>query len=292
MKTSESVQTLTICEQIEKLNLKNTYASQITDHRYIIFTDLDGTMIGHDDYQFGSVPAILHKLQQQCVSVIFNTSKTWAEVQEIQKQLNYFAPCVVENGGGIHVPALGPWQPLTALKLEGSVSREDINKVLDQVGQEFNFERFRDWNINKLIQHTGLQAKQAEQANQRLYSEPLLWCDTSTALVRFKAKLQDFGLRLVQGGRFCHVMGQQDKSIAMAVLIAAYESEFNSRPLTIALGDNQNDHLMLLNADIACVMPLPDRPVMQLQRKSATLYSNVQAPQGWTDFITQLLFES
>ena len=43
--------------------------------------------------------------------VIFNTSKTWAEVQELQKTLDYYFPCVVENGGGIHISAQSNWKP-------------------------------------------------------------------------------------------------------------------------------------------------------------------------------------
>ena len=67
----------------------------------LIATDLDGTLLNHDDYAFGALATSVQKLAKRGIPVVFNTSKTPAECVELQKKFGVSAPMIVENGGGI-----------------------------------------------------------------------------------------------------------------------------------------------------------------------------------------------
>ena len=50
-------------------------------NRIAIFTDLDGTLIRHEDYSFAPVKALLRKLQFKHIPVVLASSKTRAEIE-------------------------------------------------------------------------------------------------------------------------------------------------------------------------------------------------------------------
>ena len=70
----------------------------------IIFSDLDGTLIGHSTYSYKAALAALHLLKEKKVPLIFCTSKTRAEINKYRKELGIKDPFISENGGAIFVP--------------------------------------------------------------------------------------------------------------------------------------------------------------------------------------------
>ncbi len=259
----------------------------LNQNNCLLFTDLDGTLLGHHDYEVGRVPVMLQSLTTLGWPVIFNTSKTWAEVQVLQSSLSYYNPCVVENGGGIFCPKNGHWVPI----LEETVflSRDYINAQLDTLNSVYQFQRMRDWSVDDIVANTGLSKSIAHLANERLFSEPVLWQDTELHLTQFRTEVENVGLKLVRGGRFCHLMGGQDKSTAMMQLVTAYEKAVGIRPLVIALGDNHNDKKMLETADVACILTLPHKATLVLERQSNVVVPTRAAPYGWCDAIDHIL---
>ncbi|NEO25915.1 MAG: HAD hydrolase family protein, partial [Kamptonema sp. SIO4C4] len=76
----------------------------MTNKQLLIFTDLDGTLLGSDDYRYeAAVPAIA-QLQQRAIPLIPVTSKTRAEVEVLRHALHLTDPFIVENGSGIFIP--------------------------------------------------------------------------------------------------------------------------------------------------------------------------------------------
>lgn len=277
------------------LHLTPLMQERLFQHRFILFTDLDGTMLGHDEYDLAQVPALLQKIHELGCSVIFNTSKTLAEVKALQQKLNYFAPCIVENGAGLYIPDelkhekanLIDWSLLETNQFPGAVTRDTLLSFLAGISG-FRFQQMSQWSCETVMLHTGLDRVSAVLANQRHYSEPLLWEDSDTQLVHFTQKVEKAGLRLVRGGRFCHLMGQHDKSGAMQVLQKAYELSKGFEVISIALGDNHNDKRMLELADIACVIPLPGREPLPISHPHMLVASSV-APKGWVESIGFIL---
>lgn len=70
----------------------------------IIFTDLDGTFLNHDDYSFSDSLKGVIKILNENIPLIFTTSKTKIEVETLHQQLKINEPFIVENGAALFIP--------------------------------------------------------------------------------------------------------------------------------------------------------------------------------------------
>ena len=68
----------------------------------LVFTDLDGTLLDHDDYSFSAAVPALALLRELHILVIANTSKTLAELEGLKKAMGNLHPCIVENGSALY----------------------------------------------------------------------------------------------------------------------------------------------------------------------------------------------
>lgn len=258
-------------------------------NNYLIFTDLDGTLLDHDDYSFTQAIPALKTIQRFNIPLIINSSKTHAEIEDIRKQMHNNCAFAVENGAALFLPE----GKLTSNneKLEQIIlgtPQTEILKILKNLRKQhgFCFKGFSDFSTEELMLETGLSKTQATLAKQRLASEPIKWLDTAENLNLFEQSLKNQNLQLIQGGRFLHVMGLNDKSTAMAWLL----NKFNySNRITIALGDSQNDQKMLEQADYAAVIRKLDNSYLQVNKNPEHIfYSEHPAPLGWQQAIEQL----
>ena len=69
--------------------------------RWIVFTDLDGTLLDAQNYSFKAAEKALHFLKQSGIPIIPCTSKTYLEVLKIRKQIQINDPFIVENGSAV-----------------------------------------------------------------------------------------------------------------------------------------------------------------------------------------------
>ena len=77
----------------------------MTTKSYLIFTDLDGTLIDHKNYSFGTNDKLIKKLIKNKHQVIINSSKTYIEIKKLIKKLNLEdMPFSSENGAFIFFP--------------------------------------------------------------------------------------------------------------------------------------------------------------------------------------------
>ena len=56
-------------------------------NNYLISTDLDGTFLGHKNFDYKINEILISKIAQRNIPIIFNTSKTFDEVIAIKKEL-------------------------------------------------------------------------------------------------------------------------------------------------------------------------------------------------------------
>ena len=64
----------------------------------IFMTDLDGTLLGHDDFSCGAIREDLLGLIRQDIKVVLNSSKTKAEIDLFCESLGVRLPFICENG--------------------------------------------------------------------------------------------------------------------------------------------------------------------------------------------------
>jgi mannosyl-3-phosphoglycerate phosphatase len=244
-----------------------------------VFTDLDGTLLDHDTYDWTPARPALTALRAAGVPVIPVTSKTLAELDVLCAALRLDGPRVAENGAVLAFPGEPP--RITA----PGIAR--IRTLLAGWRREtdWRFRGFGDMNLDDIVAATGLDAASARRAAQRLASEPVLWEDDDTALEAFRNRARQAGLATLQGGRFLHVLGVADKGTALRRVADA----LGGRRRTVALGDSPNDLAMLRAADVPVIVrrkrgepiALPDRPDARITPSPG--------PAGWNRVILDLL---
>ncbi len=263
----------------------------------LVFTDLDGTLLDHHSYSFSAALPALERLRKAGVPVIPVTSKTLAELAPLMQAFDNAHPCIAENGGLIALPP-GYFKALDGYPLQEGYRvielSSDYEKLLQtarrlRAEHEYQFRGFSDMSDAEVTACTGLPADQAALARRRLCSEPLLWLDTAAAFAQFRQALQATGLQLVQGGRFWHLMGNQDKASAIRQLCEQYRRAGFQHFRTVALGDSPNDIPMLAAVDIPIVIRRPDGSCLSLEGQTATCCSELPGPTGWNQTMLQLL---
>lgn len=70
----------------------------------MVFTDLDGTLLDHQTYSFAPAKPALAALRAARVPLVPCSSKSLAEMVELQQALELDGPLIVENGGGVFLP--------------------------------------------------------------------------------------------------------------------------------------------------------------------------------------------
>jgi len=265
----------------------------------LVFTDLDGTLLDHDSYQFDEALPAIQFLQTQGIPIIPTTSKTVAEMLIINRVLNNQHPFIAENGCIICFPQ-GYFQEPPKAEVCDSYSMiklapeyGEVLRVLHLLREteSFQFSGFNDMTVSNIAEETGLTIEQSQYAKQRACSEPIIWQSSEAELVRFKTLLARAGLRLIKGGRFWHVLGEANKAVAMQRLISIYAANGLVNINTIALGDSPNDIDMLNEADTAIVIKRKDGAQLSLASSSNVIYSNKPGPAGWNETVLTVLSE-
>ncbi|PXX89162.1 mannosyl-3-phosphoglycerate phosphatase [Marinobacter vulgaris] len=260
--------------------------------RLILFSDLDGTLLDHDSYDWSPAKPALARLEAGGIPVILNSSKTAAELRAIRGKLGNTAPFIVENGAAVVIPAnyFGPGQE--QMQSFGA-SRADVLALLAQCRAEgFQFRSFTDMSPAELAGHASLSEAEAELAKDRAGTEPLLWLGDENSQAKFRQKLEEHNCRLVQGGRFLHAMGSFDKADGVRFLLGKYKEHYPlENVIAVALGDSPNDQHMLEAADIAVIVRGAQSDSVSLPSQSRAIRSIKTGPAGWNECVLNLLIE-
>jgi len=269
-----------------------------TPPNFIIFTDLDGTLLDHYYYSFDPAREALEKINQQGIPLIICTSKTRAEIEFWRKKLKNHYPFISENGGAIFYPrpeTLPNLYPLRKIDHYFTIELGTPHPVL-----LMNFKNLKrslgekirgisEMNIAEVIELTGLPLEQALLAQKREYSEPFIFKGNPDEKEDLKALIQKFKLNLTEGGRFFHLMGGNDKGKAVSMVIKGYKNSYpNLR--SIGIGDSPNDLPMLQVVDIPILVQKPDKTYdRKIPPLPHLIYAPGVGPEGWNKALLEIL---
>src|SRR2546423_300740 len=91
-------------QPIEAEGAQAVFASAGAFRGWVVFTDLDGTLLDAETYRYDAARQGLDRLREHAIPLIICTSKTRAEVEPLRNELGNTDPFIVENGGALYVP--------------------------------------------------------------------------------------------------------------------------------------------------------------------------------------------
>ena len=267
-------------------------AREMDDLKIILMTDLDGTLLDHNTFDYEPIKTFMRELLDSGVEIIPNSSKTSEELDHFCADFGQRLPYVSENGAALYHSEMfsgefsseqrGPkvlGKPVVELMTvwtnQISSQLRELCVFLDETVRIFQSE------------HLGLSGEALDRAMRRNYSRPFIFQGSADEFDALKSEADQLHLNVLRGGRVCNLSGNHDKADSIPV-IRSLLSTTADRIVIVGLGDGDNDVKMLQGSDIACVIPRPNQPHLSFeatQKSQKIINASLPAPHGWQEAI-------
>ncbi|MBX3331243.1 MAG: HAD-IIB family hydrolase [Nitrospira sp.] len=240
--------------------------------RHILFTNLDGCLLDSDTYSFDEARPALESLRSEHIPVVLVSGKTRAEIEPLRERLDHHDPFIVENGAAVYVPLetfdFPPERSrrrssyhIIELGTPYALLRDVLRQIEDAVGTPLR--GFGDLSVDEIMATTGLSREDALRAMLREFDEPFLVNGPSKLIEEICRQIVARGLNWTRGGRFFHLMGNNDKGRAAEILLRCYkrQGQLRERPddlESIGIGDSLIDLPLLRMVDHPVLVQKPD----------------------------------
>jgi mannosyl-3-phosphoglycerate phosphatase len=267
--------------------------------RFLVFSDLDGTLLDHATYSFAPARPALEALRKKGIPLVFCTSKTRAETERIRVALGNGDPFITENGAAIYMPAgYFPADDPESIPDGGYLVRSfgtpygEIRRVLEKIRARVapSIRGFGDMSASEVAAACGFSLAEAEAAKMREFDEPFLSGDAES-LEAVQGAAREAGLQVVAGGRFRHLVGDNDKGRAVRTLAGIFERALGPAT-TVGLGDSLNDEPMLRSVDVPVLVRKPDGRHDPAVRVPGLVRAPGIGPDGWREAVLDILKSS
>jgi mannosyl-3-phosphoglycerate phosphatase len=261
---------------------------------YVVFTDLDGTLLDHHTYSYQLARPALEILFEKGYPLVICTSKTRAEIESFRAELDIRDPFISENGGAIFVPQgyfTGPFgfdKVVDSYRvIELGTDYHKIRRALKESERRSGCKAtgFGDLTAEEISRETGLDIRSAELSKQREYDEAFTVPDRE-CVSRLLEQIKEKGLNFTRGGRYFHIMGNNDKGQAVLMLTEIFRRQYD-HVVTIGLGDSDNDLPMLRAVDMPILVQKPGGSYATVE-EGFRLAKGI-GPAGWNSALLKIL---
>ena len=261
----------------------------------LIFTDLDGTLLDRDTYAWEAARPALDRLKRQGIPWVLVTSKTRAEVEFWRRawatstlSSSKTAAPPASRRGTFRMPFREAGAGTLTKSLEWGTPYQELVADLQAASRasRCRVRGFHEMTPEEVAGLCELPLEQAVLAKQREYDEPFLVLDPDRAGA-LVAAIEERGKQWTRGGRFWHILGANDKALAVEALRALFERG-NAPVRTIGLGDGLND-VSFLNVVDAPVLIRSAQAAELQARVPRGLVTDRPGPAGWNDAILALI---
>ena len=266
---------------------------------YVVFTDLDGTLLDYHTYSFEQALPALHLLKEKNVPLVISSSKTRKEIEYYREKIDNHHPFISENGGGIFIPKgyfdfslreifheISELNSYDVVKM--GAAYPELRRALQILKSKgVQVRGFGDMTVGELSALAGISLQEAEMAKDREFDEPFVFDGDESETRRLIDEIRGLGFMSSQG-RFFHIIGNSDKGKAVTILSSLYKIKFGEI-LAAALGDNPNDMSMLEKVDIPILVQKPDGTYSKETRIPGLIRADGIGPAGWNKEVLRLL---
>jgi mannosyl-3-phosphoglycerate phosphatase len=232
--------------------------------RFVIFTDLDGTLLDHHTYSYDAARPALERLRKSAIPLIMVSSKTRIEIEVLRTEIDNHEPFIPENGGAIFIPDDYDLSvPDHAIEMAGyrvvllGLQASRIADAFGKLASKLPVRALSNMSTNEVAELTGLSPPQAKAAKNREFGEAFILDNPEIEESVLNREVQALGLRLTKGGRFWHLLGDNDKGRAVSILSDLFRKRYPN-VMTIGFGDAPNDAPMLAVVDQSFLVARPD----------------------------------
>jgi len=273
-------------------------------NRWILFTDLDGTLLDKETYEPGPSLRALERCRDADLPVVFCSSKTGAEIRLYHERYASHpgSPFIAENGGGVFFP-LDFWsrppggeQKERFWKVTLGARHEEVLRVLVEAAGSAgaSVRAFSGMSPEEISRRTRLSLEEARLAGRRDFDEPF-WIDGNEdreTLAALGEAIEQAGMRLTRGGRCFHVHGASDKGRAVQYVRQRYEEAVGD-VRAAAVGDAANDLPMFRAVDRAYLVKGDDNSHdPDIPRDGNIRFMQGVGPFGFSQAVDDLLLHS
>jgi mannosyl-3-phosphoglycerate phosphatase len=237
---------------------------------FIVFTDVDGTLLDHDTFSYRSAEEGLALLRGSGIPLVLVSSKTLPELTKLHSELSLTSPIIFENGGGIY------WT--------GEAEREPIE--------------YTGMTVSQLVEYVpllrkGLPPESARLSRQRTASLPFIFTNGrkigGDELRSINGFLHPLGLAVAKGGRFYYFLSNSsDKGKAVKKIIEYYGQKHQCAIRTIGIGDSENDIPMFRAVDIPVVVKKNDGTTLVTGLPDIKVADGI-GPAGFTEAVKSII---
>lgn len=271
---------------------------------YVIYTDMDGTLID-EQYSSEVVKETVEELIKRGIPIVLCTSKTRAEIELYRSQLGIKDPFISENGGAIFIESIyfefeysydhelssnGRRYRVLELGTNYEELRMNLKEIEEESEGTLKIRGFGDMSAEEIAVDSGLSLQEAELSKMREYDEAFKVMAGEKE--RIFEKIEEKGLHFTVGGRYCHILGDNDKGKAVEILNALYKKKY-ALVTTLGIGDSLNDLPMLRAVDIPVLVAKPDGSHEYLEEaKVSVRKESGVGPVGWKNVVEDLILWS
>ncbi len=267
----------------------------------IVITDLDGTLLDHQTYDYSPAGAALEELKRRKIPLVLCSSKTASEMIHLREKIKNAHPFIVENGGGIYIPKnyfsvlpAGTWNQNSFQVIPLGRAYLELQRILDRLSAQHHLkiEAFHDMSAKQLALASELPLDQAERSLEREFDLPFRVLSGGNHIDSLEQAAREEDLRLIRGGRFLHLSGLSDKGTAVQSLIELYQINSDRAVQVIGLGDSQNDLGLLQEVDIPVLIPNPHSQAPLGDAVPGLRKAKTAGPSGWNEMVLELLADA
>ncbi len=222
--------------------------------RMIVFSDIDGTLLEHGTVDYRNALPGLELLRHLAVPLVLVSSKTFGEMEAFCRELGLDGPFAFENGAGIALPIdCGGYR--TEIAGRGV---EDLRSFIPAIEAAAGTRvvTLPDMPLDELIEYTGLSRDGSLLAKDRRASLPFVAGKerrlSREAVAAMETMLAEKGLTAPWGGKFHQLRyARATKEGAVQWITKFFADGSGTIPLTVGIGDSENDFGMLDAVDRA-----------------------------------------